>query len=152
MSAQGVRGRTVSGTAPRFEIGVVYKKNARYCLAVSETTLITFNKGGKLQEVKPYAKYEVVRTISVEELCKLIGVSKGTFYNRLVVLIVQNLCFYNFIGMKTIEIQAKSLLRKHKKIETNDQLFAWDKRFSFDVEHQQSKHHKMVSGCSLCSS
>ena len=58
-----------------FEIGVVYKKNARYFLAVSGNTLITFNKDKELQEVKPYAKYEVVRTISVEELCKLWGVS-----------------------------------------------------------------------------
>jgi hypothetical protein len=63
--------------SPRFEIGVVYKKGSRYCLAVSENTLITF-KDGKLQEVRPYAKYDVVRSISVETLCKLWGVSLET--------------------------------------------------------------------------
>jgi hypothetical protein len=60
---------------PGFEIGVVYKKNSRYHLAVSDRTLITFTKTGKVQEVKPYAKYEVVRSISVEELCSLWGIT-----------------------------------------------------------------------------
>ena len=60
---------------PSFEIGVVYKKSGRYCLAVSGNSLITFNKDRKLQEIKPYAKYEVVRSISVEELCKLWGIT-----------------------------------------------------------------------------
>jgi hypothetical protein len=59
---------------PRFEIGVVYKKNARYFLAVSESTLIGF-RDGKLQEVKPQARYDVVRSISVETLCSLWGIT-----------------------------------------------------------------------------
>jgi hypothetical protein len=65
-----------AATAPRkktpatlFEIGVVYRKNSRYYLAVSERTLITF-KNGTLQEIRPYARYDVVRSISVEELCQ----------------------------------------------------------------------------------
>ena len=66
----------------RHEIGVVYKKGSRHCLAVSANTLITF-KNGSLSEVKPQAKYDVVRSISVETLCKLWGISltdldKGT--------------------------------------------------------------------------
>ena len=66
----------------RHEIGVVYKKGSRHCLAVGANTLITF-KNGSLSEVKPQAKYDVVRSISVETLCKLWGISlddldKGT--------------------------------------------------------------------------
>lgn len=60
--------------ATLFEIGVVYRKNSRYYLAVSERTLITF-KGGELQEIRPYARYDVVRSISVEELCGKWGIS-----------------------------------------------------------------------------
>ena len=61
----------------RHEIGVVYKKGSRHCLAVSPETLITF-KNGTMTEVKPHAKYEVVRGISVEALCKLWGISLDT--------------------------------------------------------------------------
>ncbi|MCO5165953.1 MAG: hypothetical protein M9894_06250 [Planctomycetes bacterium] len=57
-----------------FEIGVVYRKNSRYYLAVSERMLITF-KSGQLQEIRPYARYDVVRSISVEELCQKWGIS-----------------------------------------------------------------------------
>lgn len=57
-----------------FEIGVVYRKNSRYYLAVSERMLITF-KGGELQEIRPYARYDVVRSISVEELCGKWGIT-----------------------------------------------------------------------------
>lgn len=57
-----------------FEIGVVYRKNSRYYLAVSERMLITF-KGGQLQEIRPYARYDVVRSISVEELCAKWGIT-----------------------------------------------------------------------------
>jgi hypothetical protein len=57
-----------------YEIGVVYRKNARFFLAVSDRTLITYRDGG-IQEVKPYVKYDAVRTISVEELCRRWGVS-----------------------------------------------------------------------------
>jgi hypothetical protein len=57
-----------------FEIGVVYRKNSRYYLAVSERTLITF-KNGQQQEIRPYARYDVVRSISVEELCGKWGIT-----------------------------------------------------------------------------
>jgi len=57
-----------------FEVGVVYRKGSRHFLAVSESTLITF-KNGRVHEVKPYARYEVVRSISVEELCSRWGIS-----------------------------------------------------------------------------
>lgn len=59
---------------PKYEIGVVYKKGNRHCLAVSATTLISF-KNGQIQEVRPQAKYEVVRGISVESLCKVWGIT-----------------------------------------------------------------------------
>ena len=58
-----------------FEIGVVYRKNSRHFLAVDDKTLITFGKDGSLQEVKPYARYDVVRSISVEELCGVWGIT-----------------------------------------------------------------------------
>jgi urease accessory protein UreF len=51
-----------------FEIGVSYRKDSRYFLAVAANKLITF-KQGKLVEVSPYSKYDVVRSISVDELC-----------------------------------------------------------------------------------
>lgn len=57
-----------------FEIGVVYRKSNKLFLAVDERTLLTF-KDGAPQEVKPNARYEVVRSISVEELCRLWGVA-----------------------------------------------------------------------------
>ena len=59
---------------PMFEIGVVYRKNSRLYLAVSERNLITF-RNGRAIEVKPYARYEVVRSISVDELCKRWGIT-----------------------------------------------------------------------------
>lgn len=52
-----------------FEVGVIYRKNSRYYLAVSEGLLVTF-KDGRVQEVRPYARYDVVRAISVDELCE----------------------------------------------------------------------------------
>lgn len=60
-------------TAPMFEIGVVYKKNSRYYLAVTPRVLISF-KNREVFEVKPYAKYEVVRHISVDDLCRRWGI------------------------------------------------------------------------------
>ncbi|RMG07919.1 MAG: hypothetical protein D6731_22780 [Planctomycetota bacterium] len=63
--------------APRFEIGVVYKKGSRYGLAVSESTLLTF-RDGEPQEFRPQAKYDVVRSISVETLCALWGIDLAT--------------------------------------------------------------------------
>ena len=59
---------------PLFEIGVVYRKNSRLYLAISERNLITF-RSGKMLEVKPYAKYEVVRSIPVDELCARWGIT-----------------------------------------------------------------------------
>lgn len=56
-----------------YEVGVVYRKNTRMFLAVSDRTLITW-RDGEIQEVRPYAKYDAVRSISVEELCKRWGV------------------------------------------------------------------------------
>jgi hypothetical protein len=61
-------------STPTFEIGVVYRKGSRLYLAVSERDLITFRRG-RLVEVKPYQKYEVVRAISVEELCSRWGIT-----------------------------------------------------------------------------
>lgn len=69
----GARKANTMSASTSFEIGVVYKKNGRHFLAVSNKTLITFAKG-EMQEVRPYAKYEVVRSISVDELCQQWGV------------------------------------------------------------------------------
>jgi len=54
---------------PGFEIGVVYRKEARHFIAVSDVLLVCCAKG-LVTEVKPYGKsYSAVRSISVEELC-----------------------------------------------------------------------------------
>lgn len=58
-----------------YEIGVVYRKGGRLFLAMSERTLITFDKDGELVEVKPVARYDAVRTISVEDLCGRWGIT-----------------------------------------------------------------------------
>jgi hypothetical protein len=55
-----------------FEIGVVYRKNGRLHLAVNHKTLITY-RNETFSEVRPYQRYDVVRGISVEELCKQWG-------------------------------------------------------------------------------
>lgn len=57
-----------------FEIGVVYRKNSRLFLAVSDRVLVGF-KDGKCSEVRPYVKYEAVRGISVEEFCQQAGIT-----------------------------------------------------------------------------
>lgn len=54
---------------PKFEIGVVYKKNSRLYLAVTERELISF-KHGKLVEVRPYVRYNALRNVTVNDLCK----------------------------------------------------------------------------------
>ncbi len=63
----------MAGSA-QFEIGVVYRKGSRHFLAVRTDTLITF-KDGEVVEVRPHAKYEVVRSISVEEMCGQWGIT-----------------------------------------------------------------------------
>jgi len=57
-----------------FEIGVVYKKSGRHYLAVTDKVLISF-KNGDMQEVRPQARYDVVRSISVDELCSNWGIN-----------------------------------------------------------------------------
>jgi len=52
-----------------FEIGVVYKKNSRLYLAVTDRVLITM-KNGLVDSVRPYGKYDPVRQISVDGLCE----------------------------------------------------------------------------------
>jgi len=56
-----------------FEIGVVYRKGTRLFLAVTNKILISF-KNSEVFEVKPNQRYESVRSISVEELCKRWGI------------------------------------------------------------------------------
>lgn len=58
----------------QYEIGVVYRKGSRLFLAMSERTLITF-KDGELVEIKPAARYDAVRSISVEDLCGRWGIT-----------------------------------------------------------------------------
>ncbi len=57
-----------------FEIGVVYRKGSRCFLAVSDRMLITI-KGDEVQEIRPTSRYDVVRSISVQELCAMWGIT-----------------------------------------------------------------------------
>jgi hypothetical protein len=57
-----------------FEIGVVYRKQGRMFLAVSENTLVSF-KNGEMQEVRPHARYDAVRSVSCEDLCAQWGIT-----------------------------------------------------------------------------
>ncbi|MBL4844505.1 MAG: hypothetical protein JKY65_03170 [Planctomycetes bacterium] len=57
-----------------FEIGVVYRKGTRHFLAVTNKILISF-KNSEVFEVRPNHRYESVRSISVEELCKRWGIA-----------------------------------------------------------------------------
>ena len=50
-----------------FEVGLVYKKNGRFHIAVDSGTLISC-RNGRTIEVRPTAKCEVVRSVSVEEI------------------------------------------------------------------------------------
>lgn len=60
----------------QYEIGVVYRKNGRHFLAVGGRTLISFDGDGNKQEVRPTgSRYEAVRTISVEDLCRGWGIT-----------------------------------------------------------------------------
>ena len=61
-------------TAPHYEIGVVYKKNSRLYLAVTDRELISFKKGQQI-EVRPYVKYDVVRHLTVTDLCSRWGIT-----------------------------------------------------------------------------
>ena len=51
-----------------FEIGVVYHKDLRHFIAVDNKTLVCC-EGGEAVETRPITKYDVIRTISVEDLC-----------------------------------------------------------------------------------
>ena len=57
-----------------FEIGVVYKKNNRFFLAVTDRILVSFREGQPM-EVRPHHRYDLVRSISVEKLCAHWGVT-----------------------------------------------------------------------------
>lgn len=59
---------------PIFEIGVVYRKNNKHYLAVTNRILISF-KDGEHHEVKPNQRYDSVRSISVDELCRDWGIT-----------------------------------------------------------------------------
>lgn len=64
---------------PEFEIGVVYRKETRHFIAVSDVLLVSCAKG-LVTEVKPYGKsYSAVRSISVEALCDRWDISLDQF-------------------------------------------------------------------------
>lgn len=65
-----------------FEIGLVYRKGPQVFIAVDERTLITC-KDGREVEVRPTTKYDVVRSMSVEEISDHWGVTLDEF-DRLV--------------------------------------------------------------------
>lgn len=54
---------------PTFEVGVVYRKNSRYYLAVRENTLLSL-KNGVRSEIQPYNRYEAARGVTVADLCR----------------------------------------------------------------------------------
>lgn len=71
---------------PDFEIGLVYRKNSQFFIAVSSSTLVSF-KGGKDSEVRPKVSYSTVRSMSVEDICE----KWGTDLNRFDVLMAKYL-------------------------------------------------------------
>lgn len=52
----------------KHEIGLVYRKGTKFFIAVSESLLVNGNKG-LVTEVRPHNKYDLVRSMTVEELC-----------------------------------------------------------------------------------
>lgn len=54
-------------------VGLVYKNNGRYFLAVDREILLT-GDNGRLEEVQPGRKFTIARDISVGELCEHWGV------------------------------------------------------------------------------
>lgn len=59
---------------PVFEIGVVYRKHNKHYLAVTNRILLSFKDGAPV-EVKPNQRYDSVRSISVDELCRDWGIT-----------------------------------------------------------------------------
>jgi len=59
---------------PPLEIGVVYRKGSKLYLAVTEHELLTFKDGRPVQSMPPQ-RYEVVRSISVDDLCQRWGIT-----------------------------------------------------------------------------
>lgn len=57
-----------------FEIGVVYEKNKKYFVAVTQATVVTC-KGGKDSKIKPSSTYTAIRSLTVQELCKHWGIT-----------------------------------------------------------------------------
>jgi hypothetical protein len=57
-----------------FEIGFVYRRKDKFFLAVTENVLLTV-QAGEFREYRPSARFEVVRNISVERLCRSWGVT-----------------------------------------------------------------------------
>jgi hypothetical protein len=52
-----------------FEIGLVYRKGPNYFIAVDQSTLVCCALG-ETSFVRPHSGYDMVRSISVEELCE----------------------------------------------------------------------------------
>ena len=59
-----------------FEIGFVYRRKDKYFLAVTENTLLTV-QGGEVREYRPSARFEVVRNLSVDRLCRGWGITSA---------------------------------------------------------------------------
>ncbi|MGD9725475.1 MAG: hypothetical protein AB7L09_00430 [Nitrospira sp.] len=62
----------------KYEIGLVYEKDGHYWIATSETVLVN-GEGGDITELRPSTKYDLVRSISVEELCEAWSLSLEQF-------------------------------------------------------------------------
>ena len=60
-----------------FEIGLIYKKEDHYYLAIGKEILLTAFEG-EFQEIEPSVKYDVARRVSVANLCKNWGITPLT--------------------------------------------------------------------------
>lgn len=61
-----------------FEIGLVYKKGSQLFIAVASDTLISC-KHGKAVKKKPTTKYDVVRSVTVEQISANWGITLDAF-------------------------------------------------------------------------
>lgn len=58
----------------KFEIGITYKKNNIYSIAVSEESLVTY-QDGNFSDFEEKDEQKACRSLSVEDLCKIWNIS-----------------------------------------------------------------------------
>lgn len=91
----------------KHEIGLVYRRNEKFFIAVNETTLVNGEKG-LVSEIRPHSKYDLVRNITVEELCEAWDVSLDQF----------DVLMQGYLSPADVEIKARPRgSRKNKKVD-----------------------------------